>query len=586
MSPSHSSPRTVAHEVGRMLAAQGVEHVFGVTGSGNFIVTSALVQAGATYVAARHEAGAVTMADGYARAGRRTGMASVHQGPGLTNALTGLTEAVKSRSPLVLLAGDTSDGAIRSNFYIPQADVTAALGAGTERPRDAAEAPAAAARALARATAEHRPVVLHLALDVQHTPALAPDPAHMSASAPAPAPTSASASKPAPASSAAASASAPASARAATVADADLQRLVAAVDAAERPLILAGRGVWDSGCAADVAALRERTGGLLATSAAANGQFAGDPWSLGICGGFASPPAAELIRDADLILGLGVSYTKWTTRHGRGFAGDATVVQVDHDRDALAADPRVDLTVRADVAEVAAALLKRCAERRPAERRWDQRIGRAAVAACAWHAQPYADETGGGLIDPRTLSLRVEAQLPAARTVVVDGGHFVGWPSMYWPVPDPAGYLFTGAGFQSIGLGLGTAAGAAIARPDRVTVLAIGDGGLHMSLAELDTLARLNLPVLVVVYNDAAYGAEVHHYRDSGGDLGLVRFPDSDFVSVAAGFGIRGATVREPSDLDVIDEWRAGDDRGPLLLDAKIVPTVVADYQSEAFVGH
>src|SRR5919202_6847229 len=111
----------VAEAVGRALVGLGAEQVFGVLGSGNFVVTNALVEHGATFLAARHEGGAVAMADGYARVSGEVGVCSVHQGPGLTNTMTGLTEAAKSRTPLVVLAADTAAGAIRSNFRIDQA---------------------------------------------------------------------------------------------------------------------------------------------------------------------------------------------------------------------------------------------------------------------------------------------------------------------------------------------------------------------------------------------------------------------------------------------------------------------------------
>src|SRR5688572_29886664 len=99
----------VAQAVGRGLAAHGVERVFGVVGSGNFHVTNALVAAGARFVAAAHEGGAATMADAYARVSGRLGVLSVHQGPGVTNAVTGITEAAKSRTPLVILAPEATN---------------------------------------------------------------------------------------------------------------------------------------------------------------------------------------------------------------------------------------------------------------------------------------------------------------------------------------------------------------------------------------------------------------------------------------------------------------------------------------------
>ncbi|HKT05982.1 MAG TPA: thiamine pyrophosphate-binding protein, partial [Rugosimonospora sp.] len=161
--------RSVAEAVGRTLAQLGVDHVFGVVGSGNFHVTNALVAAGARFVAARHENGAATMADAYARVSGRVAAVSVHQGCGLTNALTGITEAAKSRTPLVVLAAEVT--APRSNFYVDQPALAAAVGAVSERITSGADAVAGTVRAYRRAVAERRTVLLNLPLPVQAEPA-------------------------------------------------------------------------------------------------------------------------------------------------------------------------------------------------------------------------------------------------------------------------------------------------------------------------------------------------------------------------------------------------------------------------------
>src|SRR5262249_51798754 len=160
-------------------------------------------------------------------------------------------------------------------------------------------------------------------------------------------------------------------------------------------------------------------------------------------------------------------------------------------------------------------------------------------------------------IDPRTLSIRLDDLLPAQRTVAVDSGNFMGYPSMFLSVPDPAGFCFTQA-FQSVGLGLATAIGAAIARPDRVTVAALGDGRSCMSVPELLTAVRLRLPLLVVVYDDSAYGAEVHHFGPSGYPLRTVRFPETDLAAIARGFGCAAQVVRHPADLRAVTDWLDG----------------------------
>jgi len=148
----------VGEAVGRVLVALGADTVFGVVGSGNFHATNAMVDAGARYVAARHEGGAAMMADGYARVSGRLGVLSVHQGPGLTNATTGITEAAKSRTPLVVLAADTGAAAVRSNFRIDQGGLATAVGAMAERVHSAGSAVADTVRAVRTAVEQRRTV--------------------------------------------------------------------------------------------------------------------------------------------------------------------------------------------------------------------------------------------------------------------------------------------------------------------------------------------------------------------------------------------------------------------------------------------
>ena len=154
----------VADAVGRGLAELGVNTVFGVVGSGNFHVTNALVAGGARFVAARHEGGATVMADAWARTTGAPGVVTVHQGPGLTNAMTGIAEAAKSRTPLLVLAAEAPE--IRSNFHVDVAGLAAAVGAVAERLYSPASALADAHRAYATALGR-RTVVLALPLNVQ-----------------------------------------------------------------------------------------------------------------------------------------------------------------------------------------------------------------------------------------------------------------------------------------------------------------------------------------------------------------------------------------------------------------------------------
>ena len=161
----------------------------------------------------------------------------------------------------------------------------------------------------------------------------------------------------------------------------------------------------------------------------------------------------------------------------------------------------------------------------------------------------------------------------------------MGYPAAYLNVPDEQAFCFTQA-FQSIGLGLATTIGAALAQPHRLPVAALGDGGALMSAMELETVARLGLPMLVVVYNDHAYGAEVHHFGPDGAPLETVTFPDTDIAAIAAGYGFETVTVRKPGDLAAVRIWLAGPRTRPMLVDAKVTDHEPAWWLEEAFRGH
>jgi thiamine pyrophosphate-dependent acetolactate synthase large subunit-like protein len=161
----------------------------------------------------------------------------------------------------------------------------------------------------------------------------------------------------------------------------------------------------------------------------------------------------------------------------------------------------------------------------------------------------------------------------------------MGYPAVYLEVPGVDGLVFTQA-YQSVGLGLATAIGAALARPERLTVAALGDGGALMSAAELDTAVRLRLGMLIVVYDDEAYGAEVHHFGPGGHPLDTVRFPPTDIAAIGRGYGCAAATVRTRDDLSVVAGWLAGPRDRPLLLDAKVSADLPSWWLQEAFRGH
>ncbi|HEY2258612.1 MAG TPA: thiamine pyrophosphate-dependent enzyme, partial [Solirubrobacteraceae bacterium] len=351
-----------------------------------------------------------------------------------------------------------------------------------------------------------------------------------------------------------------------------------------KPAIIAGRGAVVSDARDELERLAALTGAVLATSAPANGLFAGLPYALGISGGFASPFAAELLPQADVVLVAGASVNHWTTRHGALINPHAKVVQIDADARAIGRNRPVELAVLGDAAACARALADELHRRGHTNTGFRTPRLAEQIATHGWYDDPYDDAQTDAWIDPRTVSKALNDILPAEKSVAVDSGHFLGYPAMFLTVPDARAWVFPN-GFQAVGLGLGNAIGAAIARPDRPTVAAIGDGGAFMALAELETAARLKLKLLVLIYDDNAYGAEVHHFQPMGQEVAHVRFPDADIAAIATAAGARGVTVRRTGDLATVEDWLDEPDPQPLVLDAKVNPTICADWLTDAFRG-
>lgn len=530
----------VADALGRILAELGVKQVFGVVGSGNFRVTNALVASGATFVAARHEAGAASMADAYSRITGDVSALSLHQGCGLTNALTGIAEAAKCHSPLLVLAADTAVGDVTSNFYIDQDTAVRGIGATPMRIHSAETALADAARAFRVAQIERATVVLSLPIDIQDLEIAYPGTRPASnLRVPTPA-----------------------------VSGADAAELGEMLARAERPVIIGGRGARVA--KHDLRALAAATGALLIASGGARGVFEGDEWALDVVGGFATDSAAELVRDADLIVGFGVALNNWTTRGG-SLVEKATLVQVDDRVDAIGKYRLVDLGIVGDtgaVARAALAALEAAGTTSVGYRTAE--VAERVRAARYWSEQAVEPVDEPGFVDPAALTNALDAMLPDERVVVVDGGNVNAYPGAHLRVPDDEGYVLP-LSFQSIGLGLASVIGAAVARPDRMAVLGTGDGSLLMGAVELETAVRLRLGLVVIAFNDSAYGAEIHLFPEStAAEQEIVRFPDTDIAAIARGYGCDAITVRSLDDLDGVATWLASARDRPLVIDAKI----------------
>lgn len=542
-------PTVSAHVA--LTLAQHIDAVFGVMGNGNAYFLDAIeTQTDAAFTAVRHEQGAVVAADAHFRASGRIAAGTSTYGAGFTNTLTALAEAVQARVPLVLVVGDEPTSGPRP-WDVDQIALASAVGARTYTV-GRADAAATTVIAIEHALTYRLPVVLAIPYDVAALEAgdvpEAPSPRLPAPLAPR-----------------------------GEFAEGMLDEIAAALAGAERPFLLAGRGAWLSGASAALGELAAATGALTASSALGRGVFPDARYDLGVTGGFGADGAMDLVRTADVAVVFGAALNQFTMRFGELFAPGTRVFQIDIAPAATHA--HVGGFVRADARLAAEALVTRIGAAEPANP-WRESVD----IASARTYDAGDDLAPDGRLDPRSAARRIAELLPEDRVVVSDGGHFIGWANMYWPVAAPDRMMMVGTAFQSIGQGWPSVVGAALARRESTVVLTSGDGGGLMAIADLESAVRAaGGRGMAVVWNDAAYGAEVNLYGLKGLAEGPMRIPEVDFAAFGAAVGAEGVVVRTLADLERLASWAREDaaSRRFLLLDLRISGDVIAPYQQE-----
>lgn len=540
------------------MARQGVRQVFTYMSRDIIKLIAELSSRDIAVYQARHEHGAVGMADGYSRATGRLAVALVGAGVGLTNGLNALITAAKAHSRIMLLVGEVPGGALgtakarTATKYVDQRRLLDALGI-----RHIHLPTAASSRADIRACleiAERSGDVLAVSLPSEVLDGESGD-----------APWSLGLDVP------------PAAAGLSGDDKSTLIDILQEPAAASRTVILAGRGAVQAGAAADLMRLGEATGALLATSVMGRELFASSPYSVGISGTFATPLATELLTSATLVLAFGASLNYYTTYLGDIF-GKARVVHIDNQAPALGRYQPVDIAIQADARLAAAELADELERRR--HRVVGYRTAETAqrIAESRSERERFTDRSSAAGIDPRALMRTLDRLLPKERTLVVDVGHFMDFPIAHLSVSQPRAFLWP-IEYTAVGTGLGPALGAAVAHPERLTVLCIGDGGMMMSLADLHTAVRYGLRLLIIVCNDSALSGELHFLRESGYGDELARSENPSFDAIARSIGFEAATISRIGQLEDLRE-RLQRLEGPMLLDCRITPEVVADSRS------
>ncbi|MFT4082811.1 MAG: thiamine pyrophosphate-binding protein [Nocardioides sp.] len=511
------NPPNGGTRMAQVLAQHGCSHVFTLMGDGNMHFLTALQQESIGIVEVRHESAAVAMAEGFGWAKGSVAICTVTHGPGFTHTATSLVVAARNRSPLVLVVAETSADYLGAQRF-DQMRFAEACEVPYHRVRPGEDPAAALENAMSAALRLTSPVILGVASDLF----IAPAPAVGKRSG---------------AYEIVAEVDREASSAAADV-------ILTALSTARSPVFIAGRGLLRAKGTRPLTELAEHWGAALATTVPAKGLFDGHPQNLGISGGLSHVEAETILKRADLVVAFGSSLDRGTTSSGRLFQR-ARILQVIDETSAMASADNVTPLLAEAVATIEELLAQ---ARGPARHPWFAPVP--PDAECWAHdLKEFPTRPAAGSVDPRPSLAALSRHLPADANVVVGNGHCSGFATTFVDVPAD-GRFFAAHGFGSIGQALPTATGAALATPEKKTVVIEGDAAFMMHLAEADTVARSGANLTVVVVNDGALGTEYQRlaFDDDHAELAVVGTPG--LADAARALGARIIVLADPRDTE------------------------------------
>lgn len=458
---------------------RGIREIFTLVGDHLNDVLLCAGQRGLRILDMRHEAAVVHAADAWARIHRRPALSLVTGGPGHTNSLTGIATAFLAASPVITVSGSrASIQAQRGAFQdIDQMGMARPVVKWAAEPSSAAQIPFYVGRAFSEAVSG-RPGPVHLTIPVDlfsaKTANVIPDVGSLPPANPGPSPD-------------------------------DVDKAVELLRNAERPLIIAGSGVWWSGAEAELLEFAERTNIPVSTITLGRGTFPDDHrLSLGYADPSLNRAAARAFADADVILVLG---KRIDFRLGLGntklLPERLKIIQVDILPSEIGLNRRVDVGIYADARATLRAMISSISAL--PERPWLEQLREYRREWEAWLTSAAQDE--GSPLAPAAFYAELRKALPENVLYSWDGGDFVHWGRAMFPANTPGGWMRLGP-LATIGAALPNALAMQMAHPDEPVLMITGDGSLGFYIAELDTAVRHNLPIVIVVGNDAGWGLE------------------------------------------------------------------------------
>jgi acetolactate synthase-1/2/3 large subunit len=528
----------------------GVEVIFGLCGDTTLPLYEALhdLDHGMRHVLTRDERSASFMADAYSRLSGRIGVCEGPSGGGATYILPGVAEANGSSVPLLCLTSDI-DQKERGRGTLTELDQVALFRPVTRfshAPATAAEIPRTLRRAFRAATSGGLGAVhVSLPFDVQTGDAGAALPTSDERASRYP------------------------YRRIGPDPD-DVRRAARLLAAATMPVILAGAGVLRSEAWEEVSSLSRLLGAPIATSVSGKGSIAEtDPYSLGVVGSNGGLPYRhDVLRRADVVLVVGCSLGSVTTeKWSLPAPGAGRIIQLDVDPERIGINYETEVALVSDAKRGIEALLEAC--RGSAAKLDPQTIEDARRRYVESVSEFESDETP---IRPERFVKELLSRLPDRTVMCVDPGTGCPYLSAYYRLPRPGRWFVSPRAHGGLGYALPGVVGASFARPDAGRVIGLmGDGSFGISCGELETIARLALPVTLVVLNNAGYGWIKAGQKTRGRKYYSVDFSDSDHAAIARAFGIEARRVESPGELSgaIEESLRA---KGPFLLDVVVQP--------------
>lgn len=553
---SEISPRTVsgARAIWEVLVEEGVEVVFGYPGGAIMPAYDVMPEYPVHHVLVRHEQSAAHMADGYARASGKTGVVISTSGPGATNLVTGIANAMLDSIPMVCITGQVASHLIGSDAF-QETDVSGVTLPITKynylvTTADAVAPTLREAFALAR-SGRSGPVLVDITKDAQVDTAELPERPRAQRSS--------------------------SSSRSPPLRLDQLEEAARMIDGASRPLIIAGHGVIKSDSSSLLHDVVELTGVPVATTLLGLGAFpASHPLSLGMLGMHGEMWVNHAVQRADLILALGMRFDDRVTGAPSTFAPAARKIHVELDAAEINKNVKVDLGIRGDVREflqsLAAMLHSEKGELRTDRLRcWHDDITEMRMEASARDIVRQPD-------DGRIYSACVIDELWKATEgralLTTDVGQHQMWAAQYYRHDRPRS-LITSGGLGTMGFALPAAIGARFARPDDEIWVIAGDGGFQMTAAELTTLRQEGLRLNIAILNNGHLGM-VRQWQEMffGGNIVSTPISSPDFVKLADAHGHLGLRVTQRSEIrSAIEAARAS--QRTVVIDFAVEPTDV-----------